>query len=242
MDIVIDIVCLCVWFWLYVSQCLRSVLYFKVHLPQKLYCMPFLYCHTMSHIMPGSVSFIWQCICWDVNVHLSLNVNGTHIFCWWMHWTLSVTLSVCVFDFASMLVNIYVVYCILKYICHRSYTAYHFYFFILCLILCLDQWILFGNIVAGMSMSICHWMLMALKLFVDGCNGHCHWHCLCVCFCLYISQYLFSVRYFKVHLPHKLYCIPFYFYHSMLHIIPGSVSFYLAIYLLGCQWVSVTEF
>ena len=184
MDIVIDIVCLCVWFWLYVSQCLRSVLYFKVHLSQKLYCMPFLYCHTMSHIMPGSVSFIWQCICWDINVHLSLNVNGTHIFCWWMHWTLSVTLSVCVFDFASMLVNIYVVYCILKYICHRSYIAYHFYFFILCLILCLDQWILFCNIVAGMSMSICHWMLMAIILLVNLCNGHYHWHCLSVCLIL----------------------------------------------------------
>ena len=41
MDIVIDIVCLCVCFWLYVSQYLRSVLYFKVHLPKKLYCIQF---------------------------------------------------------------------------------------------------------------------------------------------------------------------------------------------------------
>ena len=31
-----------------------------------------------------------------------------------MQWTLSLTLSVCVFDFGSMLVNIYVVYCILS--------------------------------------------------------------------------------------------------------------------------------
>ena len=105
--------------------------------------------------------FIWQCICWDVNVHLSLNVNRTHIFCWWMQWTLSLTLSVCVFDFGSMLVNIYVVYCILKCICHRSYIAYHFllshYVSYYAIYVNFNQWIS-CNIFAGMSMCICHWI------------------------------------------------------------------------------------
>ena len=39
-DIAIDIVCLCVWFWLYASQYLFSALYFNVHLPHKFYCIP----------------------------------------------------------------------------------------------------------------------------------------------------------------------------------------------------------
>ena len=182
MDFVSDIVCLCVWFCVYVSQCLRSVLYIKVHLPQKLYCMPFLYCHTMSHIMPGSVSFIWQCICWDVNVYLSLNVNGTPIFCWWLQWTLSLTLYVCVFAFGSMLVNIYLVYGILKCIWHTRYIAYHFIFIIVCCILYLDQWVFIWQYICWVS--ICHWILMTLILCLNVCNGHCHWHCLSACLIL----------------------------------------------------------
>ena len=51
-------------------------------------------------------------------MHLSLNLDVMD--------ALSLTLSVCVFDFGSMLANIYVVYCILKCICQRSYIAYNF--------------------------------------------------------------------------------------------------------------------
>ena len=75
--------------------------------------------------MHESMIFVWQHICWDINVYLSLNFNGNHPIGYWMQWTLSLTLSltlsVCVFDFGSMLVNIYLVYCILKCICHTSY-------------------------------------------------------------------------------------------------------------------------
>ena len=37
-----------------------------------------LFYHSILHIIPGSVSFVWQYICWDVNVHLSLNFNGNY--------------------------------------------------------------------------------------------------------------------------------------------------------------------